>query len=281
MQKNIQLQLLECGYCDGKEHQVLKGGRRQIIKFPAMVGFLEHPQHGPILFDTGYTDRFYEETRRWPNKLFAKMTPTHVNKEEFAVEQLRARGYAPEDVRYIIISHFHADHVCGMKDFPNTTFICSQAAFENIQKTKGWRAVFQGVLPNLVPQDLADRVWIYDQDETIVKQEHEYFEYSHDLFGDGLVQLIPLPGHHTGQIGAIVESQKGQIMLCADACWLSASYKENRLPAAISKLLLSSWKDFKDSLERLHRFHKAHPEVLIIPTHCEQAQQEFDDLLLK
>jgi len=268
----MNVRLFQCGYCDGKEHHVLKGGRRKKIKFPATIGLLKHPTKGFILFDTGYTDRFYKETRRWPYWLYAKMTPVHIKEEEYAVNQLKAIGIAPEEINYIILSHFHADHICGLKDFPNARFICTQEAFQNVIKLKGWKAVTQGILPGLLPKDLAERVWCYDSDSQIQTYNDPIFGPIHDLFGDGHIELIPLPGHHIGQIGARLQTEKGPIFLCADACWLAASYKENRLASGLTKLFLSDWKAFKESIYKLHQYHKAHPQVPIIPTHCAETQ---------
>jgi glyoxylase-like metal-dependent hydrolase (beta-lactamase superfamily II) len=276
----MEVQLLVCGYCDGKEHHVLKGGRRKTIKFPALTALIKHPENGYILFDTGYTNRFYEETKGWPGKIYAAMTPTHVKEEEYLVNQLAAKGIQAEEINYIIISHFHGDHICGMKDFSNAKFICSKEAFDNVQKVKDkpWKAIFQGVLPGLLPEDFGEeRVWIYDSDSNVNTVEEEILGKCHDLFGDGLIQMIPLPGHHYGQIGVLLQTNKGPLLLAADACWLGQAYKENRLPAGITKLLLSDWKAFKESLHKLHLYHKAHPELPIIPTHCEATQADYPE----
>ncbi len=273
----MKIQLINCGYCDGKEHHVLKGGRHQLIKFPAMTALLHHPQEGYILFDTGYTQRFYEETKRWPGKIYAWMTPTHVKEEEHLVYQLAAKGIAAEEIKYIIVSHFHADHTCGLKDFPQAKFICTQAALSNVEavKDKPWKAIMQGILLGLLPQDLSTRTWVYDRDPNVKTISDPILGECHDLFGDATTQLIPLPGHHKGQIGALLQSEKGPVLLAADACWLAPSYKENRLPASIAKFLLADWNAFKESLFKLHQFYKAHPEIPIIPTHCEATQHQY------
>lgn len=274
----MDVQLLVCGYCDGKEHHVLKGGRRKTIKFPALTALIKHPEKGYILFDTGYSNRFYEETKKWPGKIYAFMTPTHVKEEEYLVNQLAKKGIQAEEIKYVIISHFHGDHICGMKDFPNAQFICSQEAFDNVQKVKdkAWKAIFQGVLPGLLPEDFADRAWTYEN-KGLKVEEDDILGTCHDLFADGLIKTIPLPGHHYGQIGLLLQTKKGPLLLAADACWLGQAYKENRMPSSISKLLLSDWNAFKESLNKLHLFYKEYPEVAIIPTHCEATQAEYSE----
>jgi glyoxylase-like metal-dependent hydrolase (beta-lactamase superfamily II) len=271
----MKIKLLQCGYCHGFEDTVLKGGRRLEIEFPALVALLQHPVHGNILFDTGYSNRFYEETGSWPGKIYAWLTPTFVKPEEYAVEQLKALGIAPEAVNYILVSHFHADHVCGLKDFPNACFVCSQSALENVEKSKGFAAVKRGILPGLIPSDLSKRAWCFDNDSKLKTENDEILGKVYDLFGDGSIRIVPLPGHHTGQFGVILkDEQEKNLFLCADACWLSPSFKENRMPSIATWLLTSDWKAFKESLYKLHLYYKKHPEVRIVPTHCMEAVKE-------
>lgn len=267
---------MECGYCTGRESTVLSGGSRETLKIPALVGLLQHPLHGNILFDTGYSERFYEATAKWPAKLTAILLPTYVKPEESAKNKLAALGIAAEDISYIIVSHFHVDHICGLKDFPNAKFVCSAAALDNALKAKGFWSIIKGVIPSLLPVDLEQRSLCFDVDVNISKSSDDILGDIFDLFGDASVRLMQLPGHHNGQIGAILNEEKGRnIFLCADACWLSESFKENRLPSGITKMLITDWKAYKNTIELLHLFYKKHPEIPIIPTHCRKSQDEL------
>jgi len=270
----MKITFMECGHCISKESMMLKGGQKQKIKVPVLIALLEHPLHGKILFDTGCSERFYEATAKWPAKLTAMLLPTIVKKEESALAQLAAMGIAADEVKYIIVSHFHVDHICGLKDFPNARFVCSSAALDNALASKGWSMLKKGVLPDLLPNDLAERSWIFDKDSSIQQQKLDVFENCFDLFGDGTIRLVALPGHHIGQYGAIVkDEQEASLFLCADACWLSDSYRENRLPPALTKLLISDWKAYKNTIGQLHSFYKKNPEIKIIPTHCRKTHE--------
>ncbi len=272
----MKINLLQCGYCHGRESVVLKGGRKTKLVFPALVGLLQHPVHGNILFDTGYSERFYEVTAKWPEKITAWLLPTFVKPEESALNQLKAMGIEAETVNYIIVSHFHVDHICGLKDFPNAKFVCSAAALYNALKSKGFSSITKGVMPGLIPSDMAQRSWIFDTDKKVSQENDEILGAIYDLFGDSSIKIVELPGHHNGQIGVILKDEKGDpLFLCADICWLSDSYRENRLPSSITKLLITDWKAYKTSIDKVHHYYKKHPEVPIIPTHCLKAIGEL------
>ncbi len=264
----MKITLFECGYSKGPENVVLKGGVKKKLKFPALVGLLKHPEQGYILFDTGYSEKIYKVTAKWPAKLTALLLPTYVKCEESALNRLKFLGISPEEIKYIIVSHFHVDHVCGLDDFPEAKIICSKAAMDNAITAKGFWAITKGVIPSLIPKNLKERAFCFDNNN-LKTEKDVILGTMTDLFGDSSIRIIDLPGHHTGQCGLLLKDEKNrELLLCADACWLSASYRENRLPSSMTKLLISDWKAYKESIEMLHHYHKANPELPIIPTHC-------------
>lgn len=264
--KKTKLYLNHAGYCIAKENDSIKGGRKQKIQFHALWGLIEHPEHGYILYDTGYTQRFYEATKRFPNKIYGLITKVEIEEHEEVANQLRANGIDPAAIKHVIITHFHADHVAGLKDFPNATFYASKRAFEHTKNLPRSIAFSKGVLKQLLPLDLEKRVVFID--EKCSKVATEIFGHSYDLFSDNSIQVYDLPGHAAGQIGIRLETEKQQYFLIADACWLKRSYQDHVLPNPVVRLFFHSWKDFKLSLKNIHSFHQANPTVLIVPTHC-------------
>ena len=91
----VKLTLFQAGYCTAPEHLLQRGGRRADVKLPALFALIEHPQAGYVLFDTGYSRRFYTETAGGLNRLYGKMTPVTVHEADEARTQLAARGIAP------------------------------------------------------------------------------------------------------------------------------------------------------------------------------------------
>ncbi|MFT5904967.1 MAG: glyoxylase-like metal-dependent hydrolase (beta-lactamase superfamily II) [Cryomorphaceae bacterium] len=277
--KAIQLYLNSAGHCLAKEHHALWGGQRKNIQFKALFGLIKHDKLGWILYDTGYTDRFYDATHKFPSSLYAKITKVEIEKEDEVVAQLKRFGIQPQDIKHIIITHFHADHVGGLKDFPNATVYCSKEAYHYTVKLNKTLSFSKGVLKDLLPDDLGERVkFIEDVGHEF---EDEIFGTSFDLFGDNSILTFNLPGHAAGQIGIKVRTAKKTYFLMADACWTHLAYKQNKLPHPIVRLLFSSWKDYKQTVDKLSQYHQQHPDVIMVPTHCNETldqviQHEID-----
>lgn len=264
----LRFELASAGYCTAHQHFALSGTPRKTIRFYASFGIIQHPKHGVILFDTGYTERFYEETKRFPAKFYALITPVFIKKEETAVEVLKAKGIAPAKVNYIIISHFHADHVGGLKDFPYAHFVCNKTAWQHWQQHQGTWSVTKGYLGGLVPDNFEKRVTLLDFEQATI--QHPQLGRMLDFFQDETIQFCELEGHARGQIGALLQTKSKPVFLMADACWLKDNYLKGHLPNPIVRIFFDSWTAYKESIQRVQAFHKAHPNVLLIPCHCEE-----------
>ena len=271
---DLAFELLTAGYCMAGRHHALRGAPKESIRFYATYGMWEHPTLGYILFDTGYTRRFYEETKSFPASVYARMTKVDVKEEDEAVTVLRRHGIQPEDIKHIVVSHFHSDHVCGLKDFPDATIICTREAYEHAKSKRGFAAVRRGYLPGLMPSDIEDRVWCINFDHH--SGEDPDLGPLVDLFADGSIHVCQLPGHARGQIGALFTSNGHTVFLASDAAWLDESYRENHLPHWLVRSFFDSWGAFKSTLSKVHAYHKAHPETIIVPCHSNKARLDFD-----
>lgn len=262
----VKFQLLSTGYCESNQSHVVQGLPQKKIKFRATIGLIKHPKHGVILFDTGYTDEFYSSTKKYPYKLYKKITPVFHNEKESAKSQLLKMGISSDAVKYIIVSHFHADHICGLNDFKKAQFVCSKNAYQAVKNLKGFFAVKKGFLPQLMPIDFEKRsIQIDFQKNT---KEHQTLDKTYDLFKDNSILLYDISGHADGQMGCMLNTNSGNILLIADAAWVEQNYMEMKLPNPIVKLFFSSWSNFKNSLGKIHKYYNENPKSIIIPTHC-------------
>jgi glyoxylase-like metal-dependent hydrolase (beta-lactamase superfamily II) len=283
----VRLRLFSTGFTAHRAHLAESGADRNLkIRFHAMFGLIEHPTEGLTLFDTGYAPRFFQATERLPYKLYRWTTPVSTCSDLAAVSVLRQHGINLSDVRRIVLSHFHADHVCGLLDFPNAEIITSARAWLSVQGKKGFAAVKRAILPDLFPADLHKRL-------RLIEHFHDPgfgpFESTHDLFGDGSVRMVNLSGHALGQIGLLLqrtpeemdgdgkENGAGSLrcLLAADSVWTSRTFREN-LPATLGfRLLAASPREARESQQVLHDFHRQFPHIEIIPTHCPEVASRY------
>lgn len=247
--------VLSDGWTEAHEAAAISGGSWfKKVRFHATVVLLEHPVHGRVLFDTGYSSRFFAETQRWPHRLYRMLTPVTLSEPRGIVEVLRQRGIEPESIHHIIISHWHADHIGGLRDFPGARLHTHREAWASIQDLSGIAALRRAFLPGLVPEDASSRI--------------QWLSEGSDLFGDGSMTVLELPGHAIGQIGVrFVDTTGRPVLLAADACWLSQAFREMLMPHPITRVM-HDWPVYRASLERLHDLHLHEPDLLIVPCHC-------------
>lgn len=272
----LDYQLFEAGYCRHCEKMTLKNGRFKQREYPAMVCLIKHPSQGYILFDTGYTQRFNTLTKGFPFSLYRYLTPLTLDLS--LKEQLQQKNIAAEEIRYIVISHFHADHIGGLQDFPQARFICHPEALTDIKKDKGWRALIKGFLPGLLPPDFHERLYPLSQ-EVGLPSHLAPFTAGYDLFNDGSLIAIHLPGHAKGQLGLYFKAQRDRFLI-ADSCWHQETFKDLIFPSELSYLLHHDKAAYQQTIRNLNALYRQNPDIDIIPSHCRHIRARIKTTIL-
>ena len=258
----IEYKILKAGYCIQNELVINIKGKNKQTKIYAMFVLLKHTEFGNILFDTGYSEYFYKASKKFPYSIYGKITPVFIDNENSAKAQLEKMGINSDEISYIIISHFHADHIAGLRDFNKAKFICQKSSYDYLKNKKNFFALKEGFLPDFLPADFEERLILLNR--KIKSEEYSPFDFYYDIFGDKSVIAFDLSGHAKGQIGILVKDK----FFVADACWYSNSYKSNLPPPLWVRLLLGDNKQYLETLNKLHEFYKKHTDIEIIPSHC-------------
>lgn len=127
--------------------------------------------------------------------------------------QLAQIGVKPEQVRYVGVSHRHADHTGQAMRFPGATLLIGAEDFEALKASAdaGDRA---GVLP-----------WLEGKAKT------EPVKGDRDIFGDGSVMMLNMPGHTDGHHSLLVRlKDKGWVLLSGDLFHAQESYEFDQVP---------------------------------------------------
>jgi len=259
----VTVTVLDTGFCTTPASLIARGTGWASVRCAAPAFLLEHRVHGALLFDTGYGPRLRDAFAHFPERIYHYATPTTFGIP--AVAHLARRGIAAGDVGLIIVSHLHADHVAGLCDFPAARFVVTAAALALQQQVRGVAAIRQGIVQSLFPADFAARTQIVT---TFPDTPLPHLGGTHDLFGDGTVHLVPLPGHARGQIGALIRSTSGDLFLAADGAWSTRAWREQRLPHWITSAIQDDPSALRATLGAIRDFAAARPDVRILPTHC-------------
>jgi glyoxylase-like metal-dependent hydrolase (beta-lactamase superfamily II) len=184
--------------------------RSETIELPVSAYLMRHKQ-GNVLFDSGCHPSVAENAEaRWGG-MARLMTPIS-SPGDNVVENLRAIGIEPNDIDVVVCSHLHPDH-CGCNAFfRKATMICHAkelaAARTPDAATMGYLAV--------------------EWDQPMPVQE---IEREHDIFDDGRIVLIPVPGHTPGTVAALVNlDRSGSFLLASDSVSLRAMLECDFIP---------------------------------------------------
>lgn len=267
----VKFDLLKVGHCQHAECAALRGGGLRAIDFPALVGLIEHPAHGLMLYDTGYSRHFWEATRKFPECLYRAVTPVQLPPEEELLAQLEERRIAAADIGTIFISHFHADHVAGLRDFPRARFIATGAERRAVEKKGRIGRLRRAYLRDLLPVDLDSWLTLAEQQpEVPLPEAWRPFSQGHDLLGDASMIGVDLPGHTASQLGVAftVADEAAPVFLIGDACWKIEGLAQNRPPSRLAYSLFDNAAAYDATFARLRGLHASSAAPCLIPSHC-------------
>ena len=271
--KRTRIHVLQAGACLHPAAMAREGASLSPAVFPALAGLILHPQEGPVLFDTGYDPAFLEATRPFPERFYRWMTPVRLAEGEAAADQTERLGIKPAEVRAVVISHFHGDHIAGLHAFPNARLYCARAGLAEVRGPGRFARVRKGVLAGLVPADAEARARFFEELPRVgLPGDFAPFEQGADLFGDGSLIAVELPGHCPGHWGlALRREDDGYEFLVADAAWSGAAIRDNAPPPPITTGLLGETGPYRETLTRLHALWVRNPELRLTPSHCPEA----------
>lgn len=265
----IKIELFASGFCEAHEKVVNPQKGLKKLRFYAVWALVQVPELGYMMFDTGYSNHFDSATKNFPEILYKFATPVQLKEEEKAIEILRKKGIHHSEIKYIIISHFHADHIAGLKDFPEAKLVCTKEAFQQTQNLKGISAVSKGIIHKLIPNDIKERVVFIEDISSQTINAFGITEFNWTIIPH--FKLLLLPGHAKGMLGFYDESSN--LLFATDAAWDADCFNEGIMPLQVVRIFIDSWKDLKETMEKLNSMKQANPDMKIVFTHCPKTLQ--------
>lgn len=231
-----------------RHHKSLK-----IKKIPALAFLLHHDDLGYIMVDTGYSKEFLTATQSFPARFYRWVTPVKMREKQSVIAQLKEHGIEPTDIKIIILSHLHADHVGDLRAFSQSQILIEPAELDYAQKLKGTTQVRHGYLKYLL--------------EPVTKRgEAIQVAAPTGLFGPDSLELVELSGHSRAMFGLKFQDKQSQqeILLAADAAWSQAEVQDpDNGPAKLAHMMMYSWPLYQKSIQKVHDYHQQGVKVLL------------------
>ena len=156
-----------------------------------------------MLWDTGLP----AATRAAP----AVSGPFSMGMKSTVVEQLARVSVRPADIDFVGISHSHGDHIGQASAFPGATLLMGQADFDAVKAAPDGAA-------RLGP-------WISGG------AKYEAVARDKDVFGDGRVVILDMPGHTPGHKALLVDLASGPVLLTGDLYHFTEQVANNGVPS--------------------------------------------------
>jgi N-acyl homoserine lactone hydrolase len=130
------------------------------------------------------------------------------------VDELAQLKLAPEQIRYVAISHYHADHTGQVPSFPAATLLIGKGDWDELTSPK----------PSLAdPAPFAH--WISGGGKV------EPVPLDKDVFGDGTVIMLYTPGHTPGHHSLLVKlRESGYVLISGDVAHFRENYDSDGVP---------------------------------------------------
>jgi glyoxylase-like metal-dependent hydrolase (beta-lactamase superfamily II) len=203
-------------------------------------------QHGAdyMIWDTGLPAGL----KGAPMDAKAPLSPTLT---QTLPEQLAAIGVKPDQIAMVGISHYHFDHTGQAGTFPQAKLLIGKADFEALKSDP---APF-GADPSLLAHWLKEGGTV--ETETGDK----------DVYGDGSVVMLSMPGHTPGSYALLVRlAKKGPVLLSGDIVHFEEQFKNNGVPG-----FNTDRADSLASMDRMQKMAKKLKATLVV-------QHDADDI---
>ncbi len=266
---SIDITFLRCASVVIPEFVAVRGSfslAPRLISHSAVL--IRHPK-ATFLYDTGLSSDIYFYIQ--DQSLIFKNTLGKFTFEQSIASHLQSRAIKPHELDFVLLSHLHWDHVSGIPDLPGVPLHINRVEYD--AANYGLFDLHHGLSRALMSDN---PIALFD----CQGPEYEGFRSSHDLFGDGSVLLLPLPGHSAGNTGMLIHRANGSpVFLLGDATWVAENYLR---PATMHPFIWNSVTSDDatacQTLLDLHHFSHRHPEIPLIAMHDAQAQEAFMSL---
>ncbi|WP_166245415.1 N-acyl homoserine lactonase family protein [Paenibacillus turpanensis] len=189
------------------------------ITVPVSSYIIEHSE-GLVLIDTGWHTDLRHNPRGHLGFLASTMFQGSLPEGAAIHEQLAKLGVSERELKAVVLTHLHADHVSGVKHVSGAErILVSERELHAAERSPSYtKSMWEGAVLEsfrLEPIPFGP------------------FRLGLDLFGDESIYLVHTPGHSKGQLSILVKLKDGWVLLASDVGYSTRSWSEMILPGVM------------------------------------------------
>ncbi|MEM9953040.1 MAG: N-acyl homoserine lactonase family protein [Chloroflexota bacterium] len=213
---------------------------------PITAWAIENPE-GVIVIDTGETARVYQPDyyQAGDAVFYGSFLRFAVTPEDEIGAQLTTLGIPPDEVRWVVQTHLHGDHMGGMHAFPNAEFIISAQDYP----------MSVGALPYHYPD------WLNPTFTTFTGEPLAGFDGSYALTDAGDVLIVSTAGHSNGHQSVILRDGDLSFFFAGDA-----TFDEQQLQDVITAGIVANPTESRTTTQRIQDYVRS-TDTIYLPSH--------------
>lgn len=244
--------------------------RQWLAPRPINVYVIEHSD-GLVLFDTGQDRASVTDPCYFPGGpagvVYRRLARFDIAEEETLTAGLGRLGYAPSDVTKAVVSHFHQDHIGGVREVPRADLLVSPVEWRSLHRPA---AEARGLLRQHI--DIPGLRWTPVEFEDLGNGVDGHtirpFSEGHDVFGDGSLIILPTPGHTNGSMSMLVRRLDGPPLLLVGDLTYDITAFEQGIDGGVG-----SRRRLRRTRQQVLALRENNPDMLILAAHDPAATQ--------
>jgi glyoxylase-like metal-dependent hydrolase (beta-lactamase superfamily II) len=221
---------------------------------PIWVWVIEHPE-GLIVVDTGENAQSKDVDKYLAKEsFFMRYQMKHACRVKMDIQdelnhQLNNVNLKVDDVKLVVLTHLHLDHIDGLKFFPRQEIIVGNHEFTHPEN------VFKSIFPS----------WLKPNKVEYSKNKIEVFNQAYALTRAEDLLYIPTPGHTLGHSSLVFRTDDFDIIFSGDSSYDQLQVLTGEMAGANSDYSLT-----KQTYANLLKY--AHiRKTIYLPTHDDEA----------
>jgi len=226
---------------------------------PIWTWVIRHPE-GIVLVDTGenvrVNDKDYfacDPINGWVNK---SILGFQVEKEAEIQYQLNLLNIQPKDIRFLVLTHLHIDHVDGLQYFPDSQIFLSRSEHERPF----------GNVPCLLPS------WFKPELITHSTGKLPHFSGAFPLTKQEDLWMVPTPGHTYGHQSLLLRGEKTDVLFAGDV-----AFSQQQLLAGKVAGINVDKKASRHSHKQIKAYAQERP-LVFLPSHDPESGMRLQNL---